>query len=50
MPHIRVGVQLHPQHTIYAERTIAWLLASRLYLPEDWSADATRRTKDLDSL
>jgi len=29
----------------YAERTIAWPLASRLYLPQDWCTDAIRRTK-----
>jgi SRSO17 transposase len=29
----------------YAERTVAWPIATRLYLPEDWCADATRRTK-----
>jgi SRSO17 transposase len=29
----------------YAERTIAWPIASRLYLPEDCCADATRRPK-----
>jgi SRSO17 transposase len=31
----------------YAERTVAWPIATRLYLPEDWCADATRRTKAL---
>jgi SRSO17 transposase len=36
----QVSVNCH-----YAERTIAWPLASRLYLPQDWCADATRRTK-----
>src|SRR6266498_3220138 len=36
----QVAVNCH-----YAERTIAWPLANRLYLPEDWCADATRRTK-----
>jgi SRSO17 transposase len=29
----------------YAERTIAWPIATQLYLPEDWCADAMRRTK-----
>jgi hypothetical protein len=29
----------------YAERTVAWPIASSLYLSEDWCADATRRTK-----
>src|SRR5919108_108628 len=29
----------------YAERTIAWPIATRLYLPEDWCTDAIRRTK-----
>src|SRR5262249_38309710 len=29
----------------YAERTIAWPIATRLYLPQEWCADATRRTK-----
>jgi SRSO17 transposase len=29
----------------YAERTIAWPVATRLYLPQDWAADADRRAK-----
>jgi SRSO17 transposase len=29
----------------YAERTVAWPLASRLYLPESWAGDAERRAK-----
>jgi SRSO17 transposase len=29
----------------YAERTVAWPLATRLYLPERWANDAERRTK-----
>src|SRR5215471_9343657 len=29
----------------YAERTLAWPVATRLYLPKDWAADADRRTK-----
>jgi SRSO17 transposase len=29
----------------YAERTIAWPVATRLYLPKDWADDARRRTK-----
>jgi SRSO17 transposase len=29
----------------YAERTIAWPVASRLYLPKDWAGDTERRTK-----
>src|SRR5687767_14186084 len=29
----------------YAERTIAWPIATQLYLPEDWCAAAMRRTK-----
>jgi SRSO17 transposase len=29
----------------YAERTIAWPVATRLYLPESWADDAERRTK-----
>jgi len=29
----------------YAERTIAWPLATRLYLPERWANDAERRRK-----
>src|SRR5512143_2363222 len=29
----------------YAERTIAWPVATRLYLPEPWANDADRRTK-----
>jgi SRSO17 transposase len=36
----QVSVNCH-----YAERTIAWPIASRLYLPEDWCADAMRRKK-----
>jgi len=29
----------------YAERTIAWPVATRLYLPKGWADDADRRTK-----
>src|SRR5262245_21698080 len=29
----------------YAERTIAWPVATRLYLPKEWAADAFRRAK-----
>src|SRR5512144_2732352 len=29
----------------YAERTIAWPVATRLYLPEDWAGDDERREK-----
>ena len=29
----------------YAERTIAWPVATRLYLPESWAHDADRRAK-----
>jgi SRSO17 transposase len=29
----------------YAERTLAWPVATRLYLPEDWASDLSRRTK-----
>ena len=29
----------------YAERTIAWPVATRLYLPESWASDADRRKK-----
>jgi SRSO17 transposase len=29
----------------YAERTIAWPVATRLYLPEPWARDADRRAK-----
>jgi SRSO17 transposase len=36
----QVSVNCH-----YAERTVARPLATRLYLPEDWCADATRRAK-----
>src|SRR3982750_1728713 len=31
----------------YAERTIAWPVATRLYLPEHWAHDADRRSKRL---
>ena len=36
----QVAVNCH-----YAERTIAWPIATRLYLPKDWASDAGRRTK-----
>src|SRR6188768_1963570 len=36
----QVAVNCH-----YAERTIAWPVATRLYLPKDWAGDADRRTK-----
>jgi SRSO17 transposase len=29
----------------YAERTLAWPVATRIYLPEDWAYDVSRRTK-----
>jgi SRSO17 transposase len=29
----------------YAERTLAWPVAARLYLPKPWAGDAARRTK-----
>src|SRR6478609_10981510 len=29
----------------YAERTVAWPVATRLYLPEPWASDAERRRK-----
>ena len=29
----------------YAERTLAWPVATRLYLPQDWANDAERRQK-----
>jgi SRSO17 transposase len=29
----------------YAERTLAWPVATRLYLPKDWAGDAERRAK-----
>jgi SRSO17 transposase len=29
----------------YAERTLAWPVATRLYLPEDWADDLSRRAK-----
>jgi SRSO17 transposase len=29
----------------YAERTIAWPVATRLYLPKDWAGDADRRKR-----
>jgi SRSO17 transposase len=29
----------------YAERTLAWPIGTRLYLPESWAADADRRKK-----
>jgi SRSO17 transposase len=36
----QVAVNCH-----YAERTIAWPVATRLYLPERWAEDADRRAK-----
>ena len=30
---------------VYAERTLAWPVAARLYLPEVWCADSARRAK-----
>jgi SRSO17 transposase len=36
----QVAVNCH-----YAERTIAWPVATRLYLPKPWANDDTRRTK-----
>src|SRR5512142_2312831 len=36
----QVAVNCH-----YAERTLAWPVATRLYLPKDWASDAGRRTK-----
>jgi SRSO17 transposase len=30
---------------VYAERTLAWPVAARLYLPETWCADAVQRAK-----
>jgi SRSO17 transposase len=30
---------------VYAERTLAWPVACRLYLPKDWAFDAGRRAK-----
>jgi SRSO17 transposase len=36
----QVAVNCH-----YAERTIAWPVATRLYLPKHWAGDADRRTK-----
>ena len=36
----QVAVNCH-----YAERTIAWPVATRLYLPEPWALDADRRRK-----
>jgi len=36
----QVAVNCH-----YAERTIAWPVATRLYLPESWANDAERRRK-----
>jgi SRSO17 transposase len=31
--------------TVYAERTLAWPLFTRLYLPESWAADTQRRAQ-----
>src|SRR5512144_902933 len=36
----QVAVNCH-----YAERTIAWPVATRLYLPKDWAGDADRRKR-----
>ncbi len=38
--HCQVTVNCH-----YAERTIAWPVATRLYLPKKWAYDQTRRAK-----
>jgi hypothetical protein len=38
--HCQVAVNCH-----YAERTIAWPVATRLYLPQPWADDAERRKK-----
>jgi SRSO17 transposase len=43
-----VGKITHCQVTVnchYAERTLAWLVATRLYLPEGWAAAAERRKR-----
>jgi SRSO17 transposase len=32
-------------HCHYAERTLAWPVATRLYLPQDWANDPERRAK-----
>jgi SRSO17 transposase len=34
---------MHPCH--YAERTLAWPVATRLYLPEGWAEDKERRKR-----
>src|SRR6516162_2448289 len=36
----QVSVNCH-----YAERTLAWPVATRLYLPQDWAGDADRRAR-----
>src|SRR3954465_6980868 len=36
----QVAVNCH-----YAERTLAWPVATRLYLPKEWASDQTRRDK-----
>jgi SRSO17 transposase len=36
----QVSVNCH-----YAERTLSWPVATRLYLPQDWAGDADRRAK-----
>jgi len=56
--HCSVGVQWQYPSTLgktgncqitgnchYAERTLAWPVATRLYLPKEWAFDPARRTK-----
>jgi SRSO17 transposase len=38
-----VGICLVTVNCHYAERTLAWPVTTRLYLPESWAADAARR-------
>src|SRR5262249_58644383 len=44
-PLAKAGTCRSPATCHYAERTLAWPVATRLYLPQDWAADAGRRAK-----
>src|SRR5215475_1478995 len=40
LPNCQVTVNCH-----YAERTLAWPVATRRYLPEEWAGDSERRKR-----